>query len=1041
LGLLAAGSFSFVPAQMEASEPNPIVGARQLALSPDGQRLAFTYLGDVWVASADGGRAVPVTNHIEMDEAPIWSPDGKWIAFASNRFGNRDLFVVPSEGGPTRRLTWSANDDAPTDWTPDGKSIVVGGVREAGYPGIHLVDVRTGRVRQVAQDFMSIGNGQVSPDGKRLVFQRLGFSFVRPRYSGSNAAQLVSVGLDGKDRKVLRNTEHQHLWPRFGPDGTLYTVTSTEVTPSSPKVGETLPVTQDNAERTPNVYAVDGQGRAKRLTNTVGGSGTRYLTVADKTGDIAYEINGQVFRLRSGQAPQALRFTASIDDKTTQEERQVLTTGADSGALSPKGDRIIFTLQNDLWVVPVKKGKGPNADDAEQLTTYAGQDEDPLWTPDGESVVFASDRDGSRQLYRLNVESRRTERLTQTNRDVVGVQLTPGNKALSYWQTGPGGGLFRLELTATAPTKVIDLPREFKWGTAPDYAYSPDERYVAYLRNTRSTRNIWVYDTQTKQATNLTRLNANFSSPAWSADGKYLYYAGNAEGAGIYAFPLQPEDARATEVQLKYERPKTPVAVTIDWTDFERRIRRLVSTSAPANIKEDPTTGDVYYLAEGDIWRVAYNGEEARRVSGGGGIGDYQFGPEFAQAFFVRGGTLNLLNLRQPGNPVTGVTYRSDLVRDLRLVRQAAFNQVWREYNRSFYDGNFHGRDWAEIRRRYEPLLGSVGHRNEMALVLGMMIGELDASHSEVGPGGGNPRSANTAHLGLTFDTNYDGPGLRVTQVPVGAPGTFKATQIKVGEYIVAINGKDVRADEALYRDVLNDQTGRELTLLVGPQANRQGVRTVKYRALSGGEWQGLLTKNLVEARRMKVEADSKGLVTYLVISGMGGGNYEQFQREAWERIQGKKGAIIDVRGNGGGNISDRLIDQIERRPHSWYVDRDGEPELAPDQAWDLPTVVLHAESSFSNAEMFPYAMRQRGLATLVGRQTPGYVIWTYELGLLDGTSARMPTAGVYRLDGTPLENNGQRPDFDVDMTPEEFFAGADPQLDRAIKEVLRRIK
>lgn len=1037
---LAAAAVSLpATAQLEPAEPTPILGARQLALSPDGQRLAFTYLGDIWIAPSTGGRAVPLTNHVEMDEAPIWSPDGKWIAFSSNRFGNRDAFVVPAEGGAVRRLTWNASDDAPTDWTPDGRSLVIGGTRDGGYPALHLLDVRTGRIRTVTQDFGSISNAQVSSDGKRLVYQRLGFSFVRPRYTGSNAAQLWTVNVDGTDRKVLRDTRQQHLWPRFGPNNTLYAVTTTKPTPSTTSVGQRLPAWTDDADRTPNVVAIDAHGRAKRLTHVVGGSGVRFLAVADQTGDLAYEVEGNLYLKRAGKDPEPIRVTASVDDKVTFEERLVLTTGAGAGSLSPKGDRIVFTLQNDLWLVPVRKGKGPNADDAVQLTTYAGLDEEPLWTPDGKGIIFASDRDGSRQLYRIDPESKRTERLTKTNRDVVAAKLTPSTKGLTYWQTGPGGGLFVLAWGAETPTQLISLPREFRWGTAPDYALSPDERFVAYLRSTRSTRNLWVKDTQTREDRNITRLNASFTSPAWSADGKYLYWSGNAEGWGIYALPLQPEDARSTEVQLKYERPKATPAVTIDWTDWERRIRRLTSTSPANDLQVDPTTGDVYYLAEGDLWRVAYSGEDARRVSNGGGIGDYQFNAEFNQAFFVRNGSLSLINLRQNGNPVTTVAFRADFIRDLRQVRQAAFNQIWREYNRSFYDSNFHGRNWEEIRGRYEPLLSSVAHRNEIALVLGMMVGELDASHSEVGPGPGNPRSGNTAHLGMTFDTAYDGPGLRVTSVPVGAPGSFRATQIKPGEYIVAINGRDVRADEALYRDVLNDQVGRDLELVVGPNPNRQESRTVKYRALSGSEWRGLLERNLVETRRKYVEDASKGQIAYLVITGMGGANFEQFQREAWEAIQNRKGVIIDVRGNGGGNISDRLIDQIERRPHSFYVARDGEPELAPDQSWALPTVVVHAENSLSNAEMFPYAMRNRGLATLVGRQTPGYVIWTYGLDLVDGTSARMPTAGVYRLDGTPLENNGQRPDIEVNLTPDEFFAGKDPQLDAAIREVLRQ--
>lgn len=221
---------------------------------------------------------------------------------------------------------------------------------------------------------------------------------------------------------------------------------------------------------------------------------------------------------------------------------------------------------------------------------------------------------------------------------------------------------------------------------------------------------------------------------------------------------------------------------------------------------------------------------------------------------------------------------------------------------------------------------------------------------------------------------------------------------------------------------------------------DKTGARTVKYRALSGGAYSGIVRRNLLEWRRKYVEEKSGGKLTYVHIAGMGGGNFDQFQREFWQVVSGKQGVVIDVRNNGGGNISDRLIDIIERKPHSYYVPRDEDPLLSPGQTWAKPTVVMHAETSFSNAEMFPYAMRQRGLATLVGMPTPGYVIWTGGFRLVDGTSARMPGSGVYRIDGSPLENMGQQPDQKVDILPEEFFAGKDPQLDRAIETLLRQV-
>jgi C-terminal processing protease CtpA/Prc len=256
----------------------------------------------------------------------------------------------------------------------------------------------------------------------------------------------------------------------------------------------------------------------------------------------------------------------------------------------------------------------------------------------------------------------------------------------------------------------------------------------------------------------------------------------------------------------------------------------------------------------------------------------------------------------------------------------------------------------------------------------------------------------------------------------------------------MAINGKDVTLDENLYQ-VLNDQAGREMEFLVNSKPSKEGARKVRYEALTYGEWGQLLYRNRIERLRKLVEEKSGGRISYVHIAGMGGNNQTTLDRELYEYSIGKKAMIIDVRFNGGGNISDNIIDWLERKPHGFYQGRGNEPEAAPEHAWDKPTVVLMNEHSFSNAEMFPAAMKARGLATLVGMPTPGYVIWTWGLPLVDGTSARMPGSGVYRVDGTPMEDLGEKPDFQVPLTQEDWLAERDPQLDKAIEVLMAKIK
>lgn len=1020
----------------------PLIGARSLALSPDGQRIAFSYQGDIWVASAKGGKATPLTNHVEMDDNPIWSPDGQYVAFASNRSGNWDIYIVPADGGPTKRLTWFTGADVPSSWSPDGKTILMKATRDDPNNGVYTVDVQTGRTNQVFLDMMSINAPEMTPDGKSIIYSRFGFPWVRPRYQGSAAAQIWRYDLASGKREKIRDNGFQHLWPSLSADGkSIYTVTVSEKTPSTTVAGKTLPKNVDNVSRTPNVYKVGMGGGVKRVTDFVT-TPVRFLTSATRADVVAFEDDGDVYVMEGEKTPHKITLTASIDDKTTQEERLVLTSGASDLALSPKGDKMVVQVRGELWMVPTKKEKGPNADDAVQLTNWAGTDEQPLWAPDNKTVYFVSDRNGAERLFRMDTDTKAVTPVTKMDDNVSNLRLTPDKTKVSFWVSGKNGGLYTVPVLGGEATKVLSRPGESKY-----YNWSPDGRYVAYsetlLRSGYyywdSTTNVFIFDTSTGKSANVTQLSAAHLLPSFSPDGKYLYMRSNRSGEGIYAIALSPEEAPVTELDLKYTKTTGPVKVDINYDDIETRARRIVQMTPQSEILTDPSNGDIYFLNAGDLWKAAYNGDDPRKLTQTGGYTNISWSDDSSKIVAMRSGMPTIVEVHQPNTPANVVTFRADWTHDLRKEREAAFNEFWRVYNQEFYDPNFHGRDWTAIRERYRKYIPSIGHRNEMATVLNMMVGELESSHSEVSSAPGNPASQTSAHPGFTFDYSYTGPGIRIKDVPLKTPGSYAKTKLNPGEIVTKINGTPVKADEALWRDVLNEQVNRDLTFtVVGKDGNE---RTVKYRGLALGGFNGIVFNNRLIARRKYVEEKSGGKLTYVHIAGMGEPEFDRFNQQVWQYAQDKQGLIIDVRNNGGGNTSDRIIDILEREPNSYYQVRDEELQLGPGQALGMPMVVMEAETSFSNAEMFPAAMKSRKLATLVGRPTPGYVIYTHGDNLVDRTGIRIPGTGAYRLDGTPLEDNGDIPDYDVQITPEQYFMGIDPQLDKAIEVLLEKIK
>ena len=1023
-------------AQLTLPAQQPIVGGRMPALSPDGQRLAFVYRGDIWLAPTKGGRANPLTQHIETDAYPIFSPDGNWVAFASKRTGNWDVFAVPVEGGPARQLTWHSGPEMPQGWSPDGKSLLFAGRRDTPNHTIYSLDVSSLRYQVLCEDYAQLNSPSYSPDGSKLVYGRYGFHWTRPRYQGSAAQQIWVLNVADRSRRPITTNEFQHLWTRFLPDGNhVLTVTVREGTPSSSPMNDTISPILDSPERTPNLWKFDLEGKGRLLTSFIGNA-VRHPAVAAKSGEIAFEYDTDLWLLRNENAtPEKIDLYVAADEKQTTRRRERLSSGVSEAELSPDGKTFAFGLRGDIWTIPVDKPKGVagrNAELARRLTDWVGDDSDFSWSPDGKTLYFTSDREFTTRLYELDVKSMKATPLWNREEDITRVSVSPDGKQLAFWVSGKEGGLYAFTIDTREARRIVKLPGpQWRGMGGGDFSWSPDMKWIAYAARGESRAwNIHIVPTDGGVPVNVSRLYAEHSEPVWSPDGKYLFFQSTREGDGLYVLPLQKETVRSSDTDIKFEKPGTNVTVEIEFEDISRRIRRLASQSPQADLTV-AADGTLLFLSEGDIWSVTYDGKDTKRLTTGGGKTALRLAREGKKISYLQGGEMYTANVE--GKNPEKVTFTADWERDVRAERRAAFTQFWNGYNRGFYDPHFHGRDWAAIRGRYEQLLESVETNDEFATLLHMMIGELETSHAEVRPASSDASSPVTPQLGFSFDYEYPGPGIKVKSVPTGAPGSYRKTELNPGDIVLAVNGQDAVLDERLF-EFINDKQNREFEFLVNTNLDRESARTVRYRVLTDGEWNDLQYRSRIDRLRKYVEEKSGGKIGYLHLAAMSMSNQIKFEREAYEYMADKEAMIIDVRFNSGGNISDTLIDWIERKPHGYFRPRDARPEKAPYHAWEKRSVVLMNEHSYSNGEMFPNAMRTRGLAQLVGMPTPGYVIWTSEMRLVDGTGARMPQSGVFRIDGSNMENNGEQPDVRVPMSPEDWLAGRDPQLDKGIE-------
>jgi tricorn protease len=1053
-------------------------------------RIAFTYLADIWTADENGQNVQRLTVNRARDVYPRFSPDGKWIAFSSDRNGNLDVFIIPSEGGNAKQLTFHSADDTVLGWSPDSQAVLFSSNRGEDFTAqLYLVPTSGGMPWKAGPD-MGVQAGY-SPDGKRIAYNPKAQVYWRKYYRGSFQSDVVVMDVAAKRFSQLTDFSGLDSWPMWGSDSYIYFV--------SDRDGNGLT----------NIWRVaEGGGKAERISSFKTGD-VRFPSISSDRRTIVFEHDFGIWKLDvSSKKVTPIKLDIAAETAENMIDMQSFNGIADDYDLAPSSRRIVISTHGEIFTAPVEEG------DIKQITDSAARDRFVGYSPDGKSIAYISDQSGREEIYVTSVDGTgQPQMLTDIDALKTGYNWSPDSKEIAF--TASDSKLRKVNVA----TKQVTLFDSSNYGNIGTPVWSPDGKWVAYTKSDISrTTDVYLLDAtgQDKEPHKITFDSNSDINPRFAPDGRKLFFQRIESSGGatpnsvqIYSVVLEhldrdpddPEERAETEPpqpssaepgegapparRSPAERRQPPREIKIDWSGMRHRTRQITRMPFPiSNYTITPDSRTIVFVTTEPagtanvpvIYSIQDDGKRLSRITSGlppsdegdqapgggfgfgGGISDLNISRDGRTLFFrERDGVYSVpISSSAAGpaaaaaaataRPAEGARRRLNFNVRVRIDRPAEwaemFDDGWRTMKYRFYDPQMHGMDWDAAKAKYRPLVDYVGDRQEVLNLLNEMIGELNASHTGAAPPPGpRPGNVSTGHLGIELEADATAGRYRVTHVYEDGPSDKDWVRVKVGNYLIAINGKPVKSGDN-YWQLLNYRLNRKVEVTFNDKPAEAGAWTTRIETISPNAYSQLRYERWVKERRKKVDELSNGRVGYIHIQAMNQPSLRKFEKEIRE-FRNKEALVIDQRWNGGGNIEQELLAILVQREYQVWQPRGTESMGRPFAGFFGPKVVLQNWRSASNAEMFPAGFRALGLGKVVGTPTMGAVIGTGSYSLVDGSTVRTPGVGVYLADAkhTNMENYGVQPDMLVDNSPEDNLAGRDRQLEAAVADLLKQLQ